>query len=83
MADRGFDHMQALGDDEDLRLQCADRRLVNAVGLRRQRLYETGSVGDIAKAVGASERELSGLFKEYLHLPPAEYWRQFRLKAAY
>lgn len=83
MADRGFAEMQALSDHAEVGLDCADRRVVNAVGLMRQRLYETASVGDIAQAVGVSERELSRLFKEYLRLPPAEYWRQIRLKSAH
>jgi len=83
MADRGFEEMQALNDDSDTGLEGADRRLINAVGLMRQRMYETGTVGEIAHAVGVSERELTRLFNQYLRMPPAKYWRQIRLKAAH
>jgi transcriptional regulator GlxA family with amidase domain len=83
MADRGFDEMQALKDEEEIGLQCLDRRVVNAVGLMRQKMYETCSVSEIAKDVGATERELSRLFRKHLRSSPGEYWRQMRLKAAH
>lgn len=58
-----------------------------AVGARpgrpEQRLYETGTVADIARAVGVTERELTRLFNQHLRTPPAQYWRQIRLKAAH
>ncbi|MFJ4027209.1 GlxA family transcriptional regulator [Paenarthrobacter sp. NPDC089989] len=83
MADRGFDEMQVLKEDRDIGLKCPDERVVNAVGLMRQRLYETGNVAGIAKAVGVTERELTRLFKQHLRTPPAQYWRQIRIKAAH
>ena len=83
MADRGFDEMQALKQNREIGLKCPDQRVVNAVGLMHQRLYETGTVADIAKAVSVSERELTRLFNQHLRTPPALYWRQIRLKAAH
>jgi len=83
MADRGFDEMQALKQGGEIGLRCPDQRVVNAVGLMRQRLYETGTVADIARAVGVTERELTRLFNQHLRTPPALYWRRIRLKAAH
>ncbi|MFJ4068622.1 GlxA family transcriptional regulator [Pseudomonas sp. NPDC089996] len=84
MADRGYDQMQvASATDDEIGLNCSDQRVVNAVGLMRQRMHETGSVSSIASAVGVSERELSRLFDLHVHVPPAAYWRQIRLKAAH
>ncbi|MCU7247966.1 GlxA family transcriptional regulator [Pseudomonas koreensis] len=85
MADRGFEQMQVLKQDSDemLELRSTDHRVVNAVGLMRQRMYETGTVGDIARSVGVSERELTRLFNQHLRVPPAEYWRLIRLKTAH
>jgi transcriptional regulator GlxA family with amidase domain len=85
MADRGFEQMQVLKQDSEelLELRSADHRVINAVGLMRQRMYETGTVGDIARSVGVSERELTRLFNQHLRMPPAEYWRQIRLKTAH
>lgn len=83
MADRGFDQMQELKQERDIGLNCPDERVVNAVGLMRQRLYEPGSVAEIAKTVGVSERELTRLFHQHLRATPAAYWRQIRLKAAH
>jgi transcriptional regulator GlxA family with amidase domain len=81
MADRGFDEIKATHED-DIGLKCLDGRVVNAVGLMRQNLYELSSVANIALNVGASERELARLFRKHLRVSPAEYWRQLRLKAA-
>ncbi|MEZ5088071.1 MAG: helix-turn-helix domain-containing protein [Tessaracoccus sp.] len=83
MADRGFDEMQALRDDLEMGLNLPDQRLTNAVGLMRQRVYETGTVAEIARAVGVSERELTRLFNQHLRVSPALYWRRIRLKAAH
>ncbi len=69
-------------DDLDLGLKCEDRRVVNAIGLMRQKMYELCPVSEIAAGVGASERELSRLFQKHLQVSPARYWRQMRLKAA-
>src|SRR5262249_43826843 len=81
MADRGFDEMKTIQEDE-IGLKCVDRRVVNAVGLMRQNMYELGAVTDTAQNVGTSERELTRLFRKHLRVSPAEYWRQIRLKAA-
>lgn len=35
------------------------------------------------RAVGVTERELTRLFNQHLRTPPAQYWRQIRLKAAH
>lgn len=82
MADRGFDQMQAMAQDSDMGLTFPDQRLTNAVALMRQRLYETGTVTEIAASVGVSERELTRLFNQHLRTSPAQYWRQIRLQAA-
>lgn len=63
-------------------MKCGDRRVVNAIGLMRQKMYELCSLADIAASVGTSERELSRLFQKHLQVAPGEYWRQMRLKAA-
>lgn len=83
MADAGFDERQALSHDRDIGLKCSDQRVVNAVGLMRQQTYEAGTVADIARAVGITERELTRLFNQHLRTPPAQYWRQIRLRAAH
>ncbi|WP_413795140.1 MULTISPECIES: GlxA family transcriptional regulator [unclassified Pseudomonas] len=83
MADRGFDKMQAFKENDEIGLRCSDHRITNAVGLMRQRIYETGSVNSIARAVGVNERELTRLFNQHLRTSPALYWRQIRLKAAH
>lgn len=83
MADRGFDEMQAMKQDTEIGLNCPDQRVVNAVGLMRQRLFETGSVADVAKGVGVTERVLTRLFQQHLRASPADYWRQMRLKSAH
>lgn len=82
MADRGFDEIQAMGRDTELGLHCLDRRVVNAVGLMRQKSYETGSIASLARSVGASERELHRLFRLHLGVAPLQYWRRMRLSTA-
>ncbi|WP_223540863.1 GlxA family transcriptional regulator [Pseudomonas sp. BF-RE-26] len=83
MAGRGFDDMVAMKQDTELGLQCSDQRVVNAVGIMRQRLFETGSVSDVCKGVGVTERELTRLFQKHLRTSPADYWRQMRIKSAH
>ncbi|KIC11615.1 AraC family transcriptional regulator [Leisingera sp. ANG-M1] len=62
---------------------CLDRRVVNAIGIMRQRMYERCDISDIAQQVGTTKRELTRLFNRYLRVPPAEYWRGIRLSAAH
>lgn len=62
---------------------CQDRRVVNAIGIMRQRMYERCDIADIARQVGTSKRELTRLFNRHLRVPPAEYWRNIRLSAAH
>lgn len=83
MADRGFEEMQTMSRERDLGLSCPDTRVSHAVGLMRQRVYETGTVSEIARAVGVTDRELTRLFTHHLRTPPAAYWRQIRLRAAH
>ncbi len=81
LGDHGFDKEGAV-EDLDLGLKCQDRRVANAVGLMRHKMYELCSIAEIASSVGTSERELSRLFQKYLQVAPSQYWRQMRLKAA-
>lgn len=83
LADRGFEETQAVSREHELGLSCPDPRVSHAVGLMRQSLQEIGTVKSIARAVGVTERELTRLFHQHLRIPPAEYWRQMRLKAAH
>jgi transcriptional regulator GlxA family with amidase domain len=62
---------------------CQDRRVVNAIGIMRQRMYERCDISDIAQHVGTTKRELTRLFNRHLRVPPAEYWRGIRLSAAH
>lgn len=81
LGDHGFDKAQAT-EESDLGLKCDDRRVVNAIGLMRQKMYELCPISDIASGVGTSERELCRLFQKHLQVSPARYWRQMRLKAS-
>lgn len=83
LSERGFDEMQALRQSPERALHCLDARVMNAVGLMRQRMIGTGTIAELAEAVGCSERELSRLFKKHLRATPASYWRQIRLQAAH
>ncbi|APG83378.1 AraC family transcriptional regulator [Sinorhizobium americanum CCGM7] len=81
LGDLGFDKMKVT-EGLDLGLKCEDRRVVNAIGIMRQKMYELCSIAQIAASVGTSERELCRLFQRHLQVSPARYWRQMRLKAA-
>ena len=83
MADRGFEEMQAIKDDDDIGLLSLNRIVANAVGLMRQKVFETCTISEVARDAGTTERELSRLFRKYLRSSPAEYWRGIRLKAAH
>ncbi|CAI3800332.1 HTH-type transcriptional regulator CdhR [Pseudomonas sp. MM221] len=83
LSERGFDDMQALREGPENGLRCLDPRVVNAVGLMRQRLIETTTIAALADEVGTTERELTRLFKKHLRATPASYWRRMRLKAAH
>lgn len=83
LADRGFEEAQARALDPELAIGCPDKRVVNAVGLMRQRMRDTGSVADIASLVGTTERELGRLFAQHLDTTPAVYWRRIRLRSAH
>lgn len=63
--------------------QCSDRRVVNAIGIMRQRMYERCDISDIAMQVGTTKRELTRLFNRHLRVPPATYWRDIRLSSAH
>lgn len=82
MADRGFDEMQAMKQDPEIGLKCLDPRVVNAVGLMRQKIFEPSSVAEVAKGVGSTERDLVRLFRKHLNASPGEYWRTMRLNMA-
>lgn len=61
---------------------CQDRRVVNAIGIMRQRMYDRCDIAEIANQVGISKRELARLFDRHLRVSPAEYWRGIRLSSA-
>jgi len=61
---------------------CQDRRVTNAIGIMRQRMYDRCDIAEIADQVGISKRELSRLFDRHLRVSPAEYWRDIRLASA-
>lgn len=81
LGDQGFDRSKA-AEALDPGLTCEDRRVANAIGLMRQKMYELCPISEIAANVGTSERELSRLFQKHIQVSPARYWRQMRLKAA-
>jgi transcriptional regulator GlxA family with amidase domain len=81
LGDDAFEKANIAGHLE-VGLQCTDRRVANAIGLMRQKMYELCPISEIADTVGTSERELSRLFKKHLEASPARYWREMRLRAA-
>ncbi|ATN37270.1 AraC family transcriptional regulator (plasmid) [Rhizobium sp. ACO-34A] len=81
LGDHGFEKEGTI-EQQDLGMKCEDRRVVNAIGLMRQKMYELCSIAEIAAGVGTSERELSRLFQKHLKVAPSQYWRQMRLRAA-
>lgn len=83
MADRGFEELHATKDKNDGSLFCLNKIVANAVGLMRQRMFDTCTIAEIANYVGTSERELTRLFRQYLRVPPAQYWREMRLDSAH
>ncbi|MEK6345983.1 MAG: helix-turn-helix domain-containing protein [Burkholderia sp.] len=82
MADKGFDEIHALKEDPDIGLNCLDHRVVNAVGMMRQKLFEGSSIAEVAKGAGTTERELVRLFQKHLRATPSEYWRNMRINMA-
>ncbi len=84
MADQNSNSYDRYIDDKSfIGAHCQDRRVVNAIGIMRQRMYERCDVTDIASQVGTTKRELTRLFNRYLRVPPAEYWRNIRLSSAH
>ncbi|WP_322093872.1 GlxA family transcriptional regulator [Paraburkholderia bannensis] len=82
MAGRGFDEIQEMREDPEIGLKCLDQRVVNAVGMMRQKIFEDSSLCEIAKGVGTTERELTRLFRKHLDTSPGDYWRKMRIKSA-
>ncbi len=70
-------------DQAFIGVHCQDRRVVNAITIMRQRMYERSDISEIADQVGTTKRELTRLFNRYLRVPPAEYWRNIRLSSAH
>nr|WP_057925351.1 hypothetical protein [Burkholderia ambifaria] len=52
MTDCGFEEARAVAQESEIGLHCADRRVVNAVGLMYPKLLEPGHISDVAEAVG-------------------------------
>jgi transcriptional regulator GlxA family with amidase domain len=82
MADRGFEEIQTLRQGSDLVFHCTDRRVGNAVEFMRRNIFGHSSLAELAEAVGATERELTRLFRKHLSASPADYWRTIRLTSA-
>ena len=74
----GFDQ-----DNAFIGEHCTDRRVLNAIRIMRQRMYERCDIENIATQAGTTKRELTRLFNRHLRVPPAEYWRNIRLSSAH
>lgn len=64
------------------RLESTRDDLVEAVKLMEANVEEPLSFPEIARLVGLSERQLQRVFKEFLSVPPREYYRSVRLRRA-
>lgn len=78
----GFD-MAHLTPMEEMALSCSDRKVVQAVALMRQRMYEHMSIAQLAEQLGTTERQLSRSFRKQLDTTPAFFWRDIRLTQAH
>ena len=56
-----------------------DARLKKAVSLMERTMEAGGTVPDIAKAIGISERQLDRLFRQHFDTTPKRYWLEMRL----
>lgn len=83
MAERGFDEICPVKGYDDIDFLCLNKLVENAVHLMRKKMFETCTIDEIAQSIGTTERELTRLFRKYLRVPPAEFWRQMRLNVAH
>ena len=84
MADRNDITFKGISPDQAfIGAHCSDRRVVNAIAIMRQSMYERCDISEIAEQVGTTKRELTRLFDRYVRVPPAEYWRNIRLSSAH
>jgi transcriptional regulator GlxA family with amidase domain len=82
LADHGFDEIQVFRHGSALGIQCADRRVSDAIEYMQQAMAGAARLADVANAVGITERELTSLFRQHLHASPSEHWRTMRLQTA-
>ncbi len=64
---------------EEAALNCTDRRIVQAVTIMRERIYEHMSISALARLIGASEKQLTKAFEQNLGISPSAFWRELRL----
>ncbi|WP_438281512.1 GlxA family transcriptional regulator [Pseudomonas alabamensis] len=64
---------------EALALTCTDRRIVQAVTVMRERMYEHLSISALARLIGATEKQLTKAFDQHLKVSPSAFWRELRL----
>lgn len=64
---------------EEMALSCTDRRIVQAVTIMRERMYEHLSISALARLIGASEKQLTKAFLQNLNTTPSALWRELRL----
>ncbi|MCU9850345.1 helix-turn-helix domain-containing protein [Defluviimonas sp. WL0024] len=84
MADRHESNFRKYSDVQSLSGgYCQDKRVLNAIAIMRQQMYERNDIADIADQVGSSKRGLTRLFHLHFDKAPMEYWRDIRLSAAH
>ena len=64
---------------EEMALNCTDRRIVQAVTIMRERIYEHLSISSLARLIGATEKQLTKAFVQNLKVSPTAFWRELRL----
>ena len=64
---------------EEMALNCTDRRIVQAVTLMRERIYEPLSIQSLARLIGVTEKQLTKAFMQNLKVSPSMFWRELRL----
>lgn len=63
-------------------ISCNDETVTAAISIMHQKSLEFTTIDEIAQKLGTNKRQLSRLFNKHLKMPPAEYWRNLRLKTA-
>lgn len=68
---------------EEMALNATDRRIVRAVTIMRERIYEHLSVEALARLIGCTEKQLTRIFVANLNISPSVFWRELRLDHAH